>query len=160
MQLNRCGSRMHCSARRGDIRATRQAAEVIRWHMEAGWDEEYGGLFLGIDAEGQTPFLPNATKKIWWPHTEALYALLLAYKLTGESWCWEWYKRVHEWSFTHFPMAPGAEWFQRLDRYGKPIKDTIALPVKDPFHLPRAVLLILKLLSEWTSDATETPARL
>ena len=140
---------MHCSKRTNCAQAFRRATEVLRWHLEAGWDQEYGGLFLGIDAEGHTPYLPNFDKKIWWPHTEALYATLLAFRLTGESWCWEWYRRIHEWSFGHFPMSPGGEWFQRLDRYGNPIQDLIALPVKDPFHLPRAVLLILELLSDW-----------
>ena len=125
-----------------------RAVEVIRWHLEAGWDPEYGGIFLGIDAAGNVPFLANAEKKVWWPHTEALYALLLAHKLTGEDWCREWYERVHAWSFAHFDDPETGEWRQRLDRAGNPISELIALPVKDPFHLPRAVILILELLSE------------
>ncbi len=140
---------LHCARRRNDPDAIRRAAEVIRWHVDAGWDRQFGGLFLGIDAEGGIPFLPNSDKKIWWPHTEALYALLLAFHLTGQSWCLEWYERIHDWSFHHFPMSPNGEWFQRLDRQGNPIQDLIALPVKDPFHLPRAVLLILELLRNW-----------
>jgi N-acylglucosamine 2-epimerase len=140
---------IHCARRRNDAEAIARAVEVIRWHVEAGWDPEYGGLFLGIDANGGRPFLANFDKKIWWPHTEALYALLLAYRLTGESWCLEWYERVHQWSFQHFPMTPNGEWFQRLDRYGNPTHELIALPVKDPFHLPRAVILILELLKSW-----------
>jgi len=140
---------LHCARRRNDRDAIGRAVEVIRWHLEAGWDSEYGGLFLGIDAEGHRPFLANSDKKIWWPHTEALYALLLASRLTGESWCLEWYERIHDWSFRHFPMAPNGEWFQRLDQSGKPIEDLIALPVKDPFHLPRAAILILQLLNTW-----------
>lgn len=141
---------LHCARRRNDREAINRAAEVIHWHVEAGWDPQFGGLFLGIDADGGPPFLSNAEKKIWWPHTEALYALLLAYRLTGEPWCLEWYERIHDWSFRHFPLSPGGEWFQRLDREGNPIQDLIALPVKDPFHLPRAVLLILQLLQDWT----------
>jgi N-acylglucosamine 2-epimerase len=134
--------------RRGDSETIRRAAEVIRWHLEAGWDREYGGIFLGIDAAGGEPFLPHSDKKLWWPHTEALYALLLAHRLTGESWCMEWYWRVHEWAFEHFGMPEAGEWRQRLDRQGRPITETIALPVKDPFHLPRAAILILELLRE------------
>jgi N-acylglucosamine 2-epimerase len=137
---------LHWARRRGDRETIRRAAEVMRWHLEAGWDREYGGILLGIDAEGGTPFLPNADKKAWWPHTEALYGLLLASELTGEPWCQEWYRRVHDWSFARFPMPETGEWRQRLDRQGNPITDLIALPVKDPFHLPRAVILILQLL--------------
>lgn len=137
---------LHRARRRGDDALARRAVEVIRWHLEAGWDEEYGGIRLGIDAEGNEPFLPHADKKLWWPHTEALYALLLAHHLTGEAWCAEWYDKVHEWAFAHFPMPEGGEWYQRLTREGKPTSQLIALPVKDPFHLPRATILILQLL--------------
>jgi N-acylglucosamine 2-epimerase len=136
---------LHVARRRGDRNLIRRAAEVIRWHLEAGWDKEYGGIFLGIDVEGNPPFLPHAEKKPWWPHTEALYALLLASELTGEKWCMEWYEKVHDWSFSHYP-APHGEWRQRADRQGQPVDDVIALPVKDPFHLPRAATLIVELL--------------
>jgi len=137
---------LHWARRVKNEEAIARAVEVIRWHLEKGWDPQYGGIFLGIDALGGEPYIANAEKKLWWPHTEALYALLLAHHLTGESWCWEWYERVHEWSFQHFGATGYGEWRQRLNRAGKPIEDLIALPVKDPFHLPRAVILILQLL--------------
>jgi N-acylglucosamine 2-epimerase len=137
---------LHQARRRRDHALVRRAAEVIRWHLERGWDPEYGGIFLGIDAEGHDPFLPHADKKLWWPHTEALYALLLAHRLTGEEWCAEWYDRVHEWSFAHFSMPEVGEWRQRLTRQGQPTTEVIALPVKDPFHLPRSAILIMQLL--------------
>lgn len=139
---------MHRARCRGDSVLARRAAEVSRWHLEAGWDQEYGGIFLGIDAEGNQPFLPHAEKKLWWPHTEALYATLLAHHLTGEAWCMEWYDRVAEWSFAHFPMPETGEWRQRLTREGQPTNEVITLPVKDPFHLPRAAILIMQLLRE------------
>jgi N-acylglucosamine 2-epimerase len=137
---------MHHALSRNDRKTIRDAAEVMRWHLEKGWDQEYGGIFLGIDAEGHLPFMPNSDRKLWWPHTEALYALLLARELTGERWCEEWYERVHEWAFHHFAMPAVGEWRQRLDRKGNPITDVVALPVKDPFHLPRAVILAIQLL--------------
>jgi N-acylglucosamine 2-epimerase len=138
---------LHWAVRRGDREMIERAAEVVRRHLEASWDPEYGGIFLGIDCEGHAPFLPNAEKKVWWPHTEALYALLLIHSLTGSEWSEPWYERVHEWSFAHFSMPEAGEWRQRLDRQGRPVSELIALPVKDPFHLPRAVILILQLLS-------------
>ncbi len=131
---------------RNDRQTLRDAVEVLRWHLEKGWDNEYGGIFLGIDAGGHPPFLPHSDTKVWWPHTEALYALLLAGTLTGERWCETWFDRVHEWAFHHFSMPEAGEWRQRLDRAGKPITTVVALPVKDPFHLPRALILSLELL--------------
>jgi N-acylglucosamine 2-epimerase len=137
---------MHRALARNDRKTINNAAEVLQWHLEKGWDKEYGGIFLGIDAEGHPPFLPNSETKLWWPHTEALYALLLARELTGESWCDKWLDQVYEWSFAHFMMPDIGEWRQRLDRAGKPMKTVVALPVKDPFHLPRALILSLELL--------------
>jgi N-acylglucosamine 2-epimerase len=137
---------IHRALARKDSATVSRAVEIIRWHLEKGWDTEYGGIFLGIDAEGGEPFLPNSETKLWWPHTEALYALLLAHKLTGEKWCEEWYDRIHEWAFPRFSMPEVGEWRQRLNRQGKPIDTVVALPVKDPFHLPRAAILAIELL--------------
>ncbi len=139
---------LHRAKRRGDQALAHRASEVIRWHLEKGWDPEFGGIFLGIDIEGHEPYLPHGDKKLWWPHTEALYALLLAQHLTGEAWCKEWYEKVHVWAFSHFPMPEVGEWRQRLTREGKPTTEVIALPVKDPFHLPRAAILIMQLLEQ------------
>ncbi|MDE3067823.1 MAG: AGE family epimerase/isomerase [Verrucomicrobiota bacterium] len=137
---------IHRALDRKDHGTVRDAVEVLRWHLEKGWDPEYGGLFLGIDAEGHVPFQPHSEAKVWWPHTEALYALLLAHEVTGERWCEAWFDRVYEWAFRHFPMPDVGEWRQRLDRAGKPTRQVVALPVKDPFHLPRALILSLELL--------------
>jgi len=139
---------LHLARRRNDRNMIRTAVEVIRRHLERGWDPEYGGIFLGIDADGGEPFPANWDKKVWWPHTESLYALLLAHRLTGEDWCLEWYQKVHDWAFEHFAMPDTGEWRQRLDRSGNPITELIALPVKDPFHLPRAAILIVELLED------------
>jgi N-acylglucosamine 2-epimerase len=137
---------LHRARERGDRATIARAVEVMRWHLEKGWDPVHGGIFLGIDAEGHPPFLPHSDTKIWWPHTEALYALLLAHALTGERWCEEWYEKVQVWSFEHFSMPEVGEWRQRLDRAGQPITTVVALPVKDPFHLPRAAILAIELL--------------
>jgi len=139
---------LHLARHRGDHDLIQRAVEVIRWHLEFGWDEEYGGLLLSRDIEGHEPFLPHSQKKLWWPHVEALYATLLAYELTGQDWCLAWYKKVADWAWSHFPMPNCGEWYQRLTREGKPSSEVIALPVKDPFHLPRGAILIVQLMGE------------
>jgi len=139
---------MHLARRRGDASTIHRAAEAMRWHLERGWDKEFGGLFLGLDLEGREPYLPHADKKLWWPHTEALYGTLLAHELTGEPWCLDWYDRVADWAWGHFPVLETGEWTQRLTREGHPTAEVVALPVKDPFHLPRAAILILQLLKQ------------
>ena len=134
----------------GEEARIRQAVEAIRWHVELSWDPEYGGLLLAVDAAGGEPWWPFAESKLWWPHTEALYALLLAHAVSREPWALEWLQRVHDYAFQHFPVPKYGEWTQKLDRQGRPITETVALPVKDPFHLPRALILSTNLLEELT----------
>ena len=142
---------LHQARRRKDTELVKRAVEVIRWMLELGWDKKKGGILLAIDVKGGTPWLPHAEKKLWWPHGETLYALLLAHELTRESWCMEWYWKVHDWSFEHFTDRENGEWHQRLDNDGRVITELIALPVKDPFHLPRNVMLALDVLNRLAS---------
>ncbi len=132
---------VHIYQREGNQERIRQAVEAIKWHIELGWDAEYGGILLARDVEDKEPvWWKFADSKLWWPHTEALYALLLAYELSREKWCLEWYERVHNYAFGHYPVPKYGEWTQKLDRRGRKFTQTVALPVKDPFHLPRALI--------------------
>lgn len=126
----------------------RQALEAIRWHLEKGWDSEFGGLFLACHRTGGPPAWHQPDAKIWWPHTESLQALLLAYSVTREAWALEWYWTVHEYAFSHFPNPQG-DWFHNLNREGLPMEPYLkTLPVKDPFHLPRALIYSINLLTQ------------
>ncbi len=137
---------IHIFQRAGDQSRIQQAIETIRWHVEFGWDDEYGGLVHARDAAGGSPWWRFADAKLWWPHTESLYALLLAYQISGESWCLDWFERVHNFAFSHYPVPQYGEWTQRLDRQGRKFTETVALPVKDPFHLPRALIYCIEVL--------------
>jgi len=137
---------IHIFKRSGDESRIRQAIEAIRWHVEFGWDDEYGGILHARDAEGGAPWWRFADAKLWWPHTETLYALLLAYEISREKWCLDWFARVHNYAFSHYPVLEHGEWTQKLDRQGNKLADTVALPVKDPFHLPRALIYCIEVL--------------
>jgi len=142
---------IHIFRRIGDQARIRQAIEAIRWHLELGWDEEFGGLFLARDAEGSF-WADKWDTKIWWPHTEALYALLLAYSISREQWCLDWFQRVHDYAFAHFPVPQYGEWVQNLDRQGHKLETTVALPVKDPFHLARSLIYGVQVLEELAKE--------
>ncbi len=139
---------IHIRQGQRDTDTVEQACDIIRRHVELGWDDDHGGIFHAVNPHGSPEGVawrfPDA--KVWWPATESLYALLLAHEVSGEPWCLDWYWRVHDDAFRKYPDREHGEWRQRLDRTGRPIKDTVALPVKDPFHLPRALLLILQSL--------------
>jgi N-acylglucosamine 2-epimerase len=132
-----------------------QAIAAIKWHLEYGWDEEYGGILLSRDSAGGEPWWPFADSKIWWPQTEALYALLLAHELSGAEWTLAWFEKVHNYAFDNYPVPLHGEWTQRLDRQGRKFSETVALPVKDPFHLPRALINSLGVLQRLSAAATD-----
>ena len=119
----------------------RLAMDVIRRYVEKGWDYEYGGMFLACHVDGGKPVWHQPDAKVWWPITETLYALLKAYSITGEEWCMDWYWRVHDYAFSTYPDKEHGDWHQNLDRYGNIIPVVVKnLQVKDPFHLPRALI--------------------
>ncbi len=135
----------------GEPERVAQACQAMRWCVERGWDSEFGGLFLGVDVDGKEPvYWKNHEKKIWWVHAEALAGLMLAYEHCREDWCLEWYERVHEWAFARFPVRPHGEWTQRLDRRGNKVDTVVALPVKDPFHLQRGLILACESIERMT----------
>ncbi len=139
---------IHIFQRHGDEARVRQAIDCIRWHLELGWDKEYGGIVRAIDPEGLPPWNVLTDGKIWWVHTETLYALLLAYSICKEQWCLDWFQRVHDYSFSHFPVPEYGEWIQNLDRQGNKANTSVALPVKDPFHLARSLIYSVGVLEE------------
>lgn len=139
---------MHEARRRNDSALLRTALDILDWSLERGWDEVHGGLYYFIDVEDKPPQRLEWDMKLWWPHTEALYALLLAYHATGQQSYADAYEKVRRWALDHFADPEFGEWYGYLHRDG-----TVALPVKGsmwkgPFHLPRAQLLTLRLLEE------------
>jgi N-acylglucosamine 2-epimerase len=144
---------IHIARDRGDEATIDRCVRLIKRHMEHGWDSEFGGLLLAVDADGNDEIGWNfPDTKIWWPQVEAMYALLLAHKLRGESWGLSWYWKVHEIAFRHYPNWEHGEWTQKMDREFRPITDVVALPVKDPFHLPRVLIHAVELLQPGTPE--------
>jgi len=154
---------MHYAQEVGDQRMIEAAVATVRRACELGWDEAYGGLLQFAHMEGGPPRGNVPTEhegsamidklrtgwdaKLWWVHSEALYALLLSYSYTHEAWMEEWYWRIHDYTFGTFPAkGRGEEWIAICDRDGSPSDRVVALPVKDPFHVPRAFMHIVRLL--------------
>lgn len=143
---------LHTYGERGERERIKQVLECLRWHVEAGWDEECGGIFTTVLTEGEDRAHVEANKAAW-PQTEALYALLLAYEMSGEQWCLDWYDRAHEWAWTHLPVPVHGEWHRQVARDGSPLPDAPkpgSLPRKEPFHLPRSLMMCMDVLSRIT----------
>lgn len=135
---------------------------VARRALENGWDEGYGGLLhftgvhggkpegdeTGVEEEPMTRQLAGWGDKLWWVHSEALYSTLLCGLRSGEKTFFEWHRRIREYTFRTFPNPDTEvrEWIQIRKRTGEPVDKVVALPVKDPYHITRSLILILELL--------------
>jgi N-acylglucosamine 2-epimerase len=139
---------MHEALHRKDNSLLRSALDVLKWSLDWGWDKKHGGILYFVDAEGKPTEQLEWDMKLWWPHTEALYALLLAHHITGDSFYEEWYEKVHAWAFGHFPDPQHGEWFGYLHRDGSVSSELKGSMWKGPFHLPRALLYGWKVLDE------------
>ena len=133
---------------RKDWELSLSALPILEWSLERGWDDEFGGLLYYTDLEHRPCVQYEWDMKLWWPHTEALYATLLAHHLTGDP-KWEaWYEKLHSYAFSHFPDPEHGEWFGYLHRDGTVSHHLKGNLWKGPYHLSRMQMLCWKLLEE------------
>jgi len=133
---------------RGDQSLIPPALKMIDYSLARGWDVGYGGLLYFVDVAGKPPTRLEWDMKLWWPHAEALYALLLAYHLSGVDSYARWFERLHEWTFAHFPDPEFGGWYGYLRRDGSLSTTLKGSMWKGFFHTPRALWLCWKLLGE------------
>ena len=122
---------------RGDRSLVDRAVPLLEWSLERGWDKEFGGLFSFVDVEGRTPAQIEWDMKYWWPHTEAVYACLLAWTLTGNPKWERWFDTLHAYTWARFPDPVHGEWFGYLHRDGSVANDVKGNHYKGAFHIPR-----------------------
>lgn len=95
------------------------AYSFVEAAMESGRDRDFGGLFYHTDVEGATeknvtefgscinlfsgfsPLELEWDMKLWWVHSEALVACLLAYKFTNNPKHWERFREVADYCKKH-----------------------------------------------------------
>ena len=125
------------------------AQQIFRNAIEAGWDEEYGGLLYFIDCLGKPTEAYEHDMKLWWPHNEILIASLMAYRDTKAPYYLNWFEKTLEYCKTHFADAEYGEWYGYLRRDGKPtMPSTKGSTFKGPFHVPRSLSMADNLLGD------------
>ncbi|MCL5266669.1 MAG: AGE family epimerase/isomerase [Bacteroidetes bacterium] len=153
---------MDLAGRKNRVDYIDKAARGVKSAIRMGWDNEFGGLLRFADVDGGKPkgertgdlyetlILDTWDTKLWWPHSEMLYTTLLSYSLTRDEEFIALYNMAHEYAFNTFPDDDNktGEWVQIRDRGGNPINKVVALPVKDPYHILRNMILILELLKQ------------
>ena len=139
---------MHVLRVHPDAEAQRLLLDAIEGALEFGWDREHGGLYYFMDVDGRPPAQLEWSMKLWWPHTEAIYALVLAAATTGDPRWLEWLERVDRYAFARFPDAEHGEWYGYLDRSGSPTHFLKGGAYKGFFHVPRCLLFSLQAIEE------------
>ena len=132
---------MEIAARSSDRETIDKAVQVVLNTVEFAWDTQYGGLYYFMDSEGHPPQQLEWDQKLWWVHVETLVALLMGYRLTGRPECWDWYEKVHAYSWTHFSDHQYPEWFGYLNRRGEVLLNLKGGKWKGCFHIPRSFFL-------------------
>ena len=137
---------------RGDRSMIDDIAEIMLWVIERGWDAQRGGICYYQDIAGFPTEKLESGMKLWWVHAEALCAFLLAYKLTGSSAHEEWFRRIHDWTWSRFPDPLHGEWFGYLDSRGELALSLKGGKWKGFFHVPRTLLNCSRWLAEMESS--------
>lgn len=130
---------MDIAKQREDIELIEKCCDVMLNILEFGWDKEYGGIFYFLDIKGYPPQQLEWDQKLWWVHMEALIALSKGFLHTGRQDLEDWYSRVHNYTWTHFPDPEHGEWLGYLNRRGEPLLNLKGGKWKGCFHLPRGL---------------------
>ena len=124
------------------VRAIAMALSII----EKGWDKKQDGIFYFMDAEGHPPQQLEWDQKLWWVHLEAMICFLRGYELTGSKECWNWFEKVHHYTWKNFrDFNRGGEWYGYLNRSGNIHLNLKGGKWKGCFHVPRALYKLHKI---------------
>jgi N-acyl-D-glucosamine 2-epimerase len=152
-----------CMDAADDDKDLQRIYSIVLRNMQAGWDADYGGIYRFIDRDGGRPkgrmldapyeslIADTWDTKLWWVNAESLYVSLRCWLQTGKQQFADLYKKIDSYVFTHFPNPDRdiGEWIQILDRQGKPLNKVVALPVKDPYHILRDIMLSMEALEKY-----------
>jgi len=116
-----------------------QANDIAIKMVEYGWDEEHGGIFYFMDRLGHPTQQLEWDQKLWWVHIETLITMLKGYQLTGSEKSLEWFKKVHDYTWSHFKDEEHPEWFGYLNRRGEVLLPLKGGKWKGCFHVPRGL---------------------
>ena len=134
-----------------------KAVHIALREIEYGWDEQYGGIFYFLDRLGHPQQQLEWDQKLWWVHIETLITTLKGYELTGNEDCLRWFKRVHEYVWSHFVDPEYPEWFGYLNRRGEVLLSLKGGKWKGCFHVPRGLMQCYQTLENLAKKSERLP---
>lgn len=125
--------------------------QVVTWCLrmcERAWDEGPGGFSQYVDLKSQPSIFPDARQKWAWVQVEAIACLIKGYLQTRHPDCPKWFKRVHEYTFAHFPDSKHTGWHLAVDQQRLPLFSAKATPETGCFSLIKCLAETAKTLAK------------
>ena len=119
-----------------------RSVELFDVAMKMGWDAQFGGLYYGVDPDGNV----CDSDKYFWVQAESFAAAALLATRTGEARYWEWYNRIWAYSWHHMVDHKYGAWFRILDRNNKQYDDLKSPAGKTDYHTMGACYEVLNVL--------------
>ena len=130
---------------------------MLDWVIDKCWDKDYGGFFLTTNLEGEKPEEPYDKEmyggkevlwqdKVWWVQAEGLLALGFSSVHTQNERHFEYFLKQYDYIKNNFRDQTYGEWFPLLTRDGRKIMTDKGFEQKGPYHVPRCLMKLSKLL--------------
>lgn len=139
---------MDLADRKQDQQLIQKAVEISLSLMDFGWDEQNGGIFYFKDVRGYPLLQLEWDQKLWWVHLEAMITMLKGFLHTGRPECWQWFEKLHAYSWQHFADTEYGEWYGYLNRKGEVLLPMKGGKWKGCFHVPRAFYQLFKTMEK------------
>jgi len=130
---------MDIGARRDNKGLIQRAVDIMLDLIRYGWDIDHGGIFYFQDAKRAPMLQLEWDRKLWWVHLETLVALAKGYYHTRQEEVWDWYGKLHTYTWERFPDPDYGEWYGYLNREGEPFIPLKGGKWKGCFHVPRGL---------------------
>lgn len=140
-----------------------RAGRFCRSAFEKGYDHEFGGILAFTDYEGNPPpgvddvanvWGERWDDKVWWVHSEALYALALAGIALQDQQFFDRFLDLHDYCRRFFWDREYGEWYAYLNRDNTPRETNKGNWIKCAYHIPRNLLKLTLLLEQQSRSAT------
>lgn len=142
----------HAMKRQDKVLKTTVIEKFMLLPFQTGWDMDHSGLFSFLDVDGHCPTQLEWNMKMWWPHTEAMIAFLMAYCETRDPQLLQLFQKVYEYASSRFSDLEHGEWFGYLNREGEVALTMKGGPFKGCFHVPRSLYMCHEMLDQLLAE--------
>src|SRR5690606_11280257 len=123
--------------RRNDMELYQLASERFKFHVEAAWDDVYGGVFHCLNHVDENDWL---LEKVLWAQEEVLVGLLILIEQSDDEWAYRWFDKMYNHVVKTYPLNKYgfSLWNIGGDRQVHFEKEGIRI---ENFHHPRHLML-------------------